>query len=134
MTSEWMPPGAYAGASRGKIVFNDRYASDLATVEEMVERDISAGFHPQLGSCTSTEFLAYHEAAHIIDLAHWGEAEARLRERFPDPRELWSVLSGYSFQPSGELFSPEALAEAFAAVLCNGGNWAEQELYHFLVG
>ena len=43
------------------------------------------------------------------------------------------ALSRYSFDSFGDINPPEALAEAFASVKCNGGNPGEQDLYHILV-
>lgn len=130
-----MPDGVYAYAKPRLIAVNDDLTSDPSLIPSMVADDVAANFHPTLGRCTAAEFLAYHESAHIIHNAR-GRAEitAAVFERFGDGSSLWLVLPMYSFGYIGFINPPEALAEAFAAVTCSGGNWAEQELYHILVG
>lgn len=124
---------AYAYATDGKIMFNDAYASNPRLIAEMMAYDVRAKFHPPLGHCTPAEFLAYHEAAHIIDRAHNRIAHISLRLSYGDGNSLRAELSGYSFGPTG-LAPAEALAEAFAAVNCNGGNRSERALHDLLVG
>jgi hypothetical protein len=130
-----MGDGVYAFARPRLIAINSLLTYDPAVIPKMVDTDIKAGFHPPLGKCTGPEMLAYHETAHVIHTA-------RGRERITNDAIMWfrragaerESLSGYSFNIFGGFNTPEALAEAFAAVLCNGGNKAERELYQILVG
>lgn len=115
--------GAYAYAGNRRIVFNDLYMSSAILVEYMVHNDVEQGFHPPLGECSPASFLAYHESAHIIDQARDRAASRMVKERFTGT----FGLSGYSYV-DGVLNPGEALAEAFAAVQCNGGNPVEQEI------
>ena len=122
----------------GKITFNNFFASDRVKVEASARNDVSLGFHPDLGHCTGVQFIAYHEAAHLVDAVEGTSAHNALSNLFGDGTKLRGILSGYSFYPKsnpwapGLINPPEALAEAFAAVHCSGGNWAEIELNHML--
>lgn len=118
----------------GTITINHRYVSDDHTMRDMIDRDVAIHWHPPLGHCTGPQSLAYHESAHVIDLRRGNVADTALAQRFGDGAQLRNVLSDYSFKGDGTIFPAEALAEAFTAVRCNGGNWAEQALYHILVG
>lgn len=129
VTSQHLGPGVYAVAGGRRIALNDLYASSSLTVDLMFQYDVQEGFHPQPGRCSAGEFLAYHEAAHIIDQAK-GTAP-RMRLAVMGGASLHN-LSGYSFHRDGGLNPGEALAEAFASVLCNGGNASERALYDIL--
>lgn len=132
VTTETMPLGAYAYAVEGKIAVNDLYTSDPQTIQQMMEADVKEGFHPSLGRCTGPQFLAYHEAAHLIDRGDGREARTELVEKFGSGYKMHGKLSGYSFSSRGFFAPGEALAEAYAAVRCNGGNSFEQEIYRLL--
>lgn len=137
VTTEVMPDWFYAFAMSGhpgKITINHHYASDPSVLTRLVNQDVQLHFHPALGHCSGAQLLAYHESAHIVDFGRGQVADALLVQRFGDGKQLQGILSGYSFNSAGSINAPEALAEAFAAVKCDGGNWAEQELYHMLVG
>ncbi|MCG7607104.1 hypothetical protein [Mycobacterium sp. CnD-18-1] len=131
VTSQYLGPGVYAVAGGRRIALNDLYASSSLTVNLMFQYDVQEGFHPQPGRCSAGEFLAYHEAAHIIDQAKG--TVPRMEVAVTYGRGEFLTLSGYSFYRDGGLNPGEALAEAFASVLCNGGNASEQALYDILV-
>lgn len=136
VTTTEMPFFYYAFATSDtprSIAINHRYASDPGTLLKLINSDVKIHFHPALGHCTGPQLLAYHESAHIVDFGRGQVADTLLRKRFGDGRNLQGILSGYSFGSAGSINTGEALAEAFAAVKCDGGNWAEQELYHMLV-
>ena len=133
LATQPLPYGVYAFAVDDKIVFNDDYTSDPNLIQTMVERDIEIGFHPPLGRCTGAEMLAYHEAAHVIDRHGGRAARDQLIEQFGTGRDMHDVLSRYSFTMLGMFAPGEAIAEAFAAVKCNGGNEAEKKIYQLLL-
>lgn len=126
------------GPFHGQITVNQYFVSDPLLLQSSTENDVSLGFHPILGRCTGAQFIAYHEAAHLVDASEGTAAHNALWNRFGDGHQLRGVLSGYSFYREaaewvgGLIDAPEALAEAFAAVHCSGGNWAERELYRML--
>lgn len=137
VTTGEMPNWFYAFAKSGRpgsITINHHYASDPYDLTRLVNQDVEAHFHPALGHCSGPQLLAYHESAHIVDFGRGQIADELLKQRFGDGKQLQGILSGYSFEANGSINAPEALAEAFAAVKCDGGNWAEQELYHMLAG
>ena len=125
--------GIYAYATSRLIVINRRYTGDPTTINRMIDYDISEDYHPPLGRCTGVQFLAYHEAAHIIDRGKQQIPRQLVMVRFGSAEWLRPWLSGYSYTSAG-MHHAEALAEAFAAVRCNGGNWVEQQLNGLLVG
>lgn len=131
VTSELEPIGVYAYALRPKIALNDLYMSDPEIFNAMVHDDVEAGFHPSLGKCSPAEFVAIHESAHLIDQGKGKAPRTELVKRWLGG-EGFPNLSGYSFR-NGALNPGEALAEAFAAVICNGGNASEQALYDILI-
>lgn len=114
------------------IIFNDHWMLDPAKFQDTVEYGAEINFYPALGKCTGVEFIAYHETAHIIHRASIGVDE-EIAATFGRGETLRNILSGYSFDATGRFNPPEALANAFAAVICNGGNWAEQALFGILV-
>jgi hypothetical protein len=122
----------------GRVTFNELFASDRQKLENSTKHDVELGFHPPLGHCSGVQFIAYHEAAHLVDDSEGTSAHNALVNLFGDGLRLHGVLSGYSFKRADDFLAPgtinasEALAEAFAAVHCNGGNWAEKELNHML--
>lgn len=126
VTSEVEPIGVYAYAARPKPAFNDLYLSHPAIFNSMIHYDVEHGFHPSLGICSPAEFVAYHEAAHLIDQGKDLAPRKRLVERVLDG-ETFPGLPTYAYVGPGE-----ALAEAFASVTCNGGNATEQDLYEVL--
>ncbi|WPH57629.2 hypothetical protein [Mycobacterium phage WXIN] len=115
----------YAYAEPRKIVLNDLYSSSYEVVARSVEYDIAQRYHPPLGHCTPVEYLGYHEAAHVLDIARGKVAREALSAKYGFGSTVRTALSGYSFDDDGILRPVEALAEAFAAVKCNGGNIAE---------
>lgn len=119
----------YALSGAGTIIINDAFTSDPNAIQRSIEYDVSIGFHPPLGHCSGAQYLAYHESAHLIDFSTG--AQAKVQERFGDGAAIRDQLSGYSRAGNG-INASEALAEAFAAVKCNGGNSAEQELNRIL--
>lgn len=124
VTSLPLPIGVYAVAGKRRIAVNDLYFSWSDIVNKMVQYDVQEGFHPPLGRCEPAEFLALHESAHIIDQARQSAIRFAALALYSDLKGL----SGYSYR-DGQLNPGEAVAEAFAAVQCGGGNEAEQKLY-----
>lgn len=122
----------------GVVTLNEYFASDRHRLESSAAHDVELGFHPSLGHCTGVQFIAYHEAAHLVDAEEGTRSHNALFDLFGDGHGLHGILSGYSFISAdnpiapGAINAPEALAEAFAAVRCSGGNWAEKELSHML--
>ncbi|QRY51754.1 hypothetical protein [Mycolicibacterium septicum] len=125
VTTSFLPMGMYAGAGGRMIMFNDLYFSWPDVVNGMLHYDVDHGFHPPLGRCSPAEFIAYHESAHIIDQQRGKTPRMALTARYGGLTGL--PLSGYSFI-DGILNPGEALAEAFAAVQCNGGNPLERDI------
>ena len=133
ISTEELPYGIYAYAVDDKIAFNDQYTSDPSEIRVMVDTDAKTGFHPPLGRCTGPQMLAYHEAAHVIDRRGGRAARNQLAEKYGAGRHMRGKLSRYSFTLLGTLAPGEAIAEAFAAVKCNGGNKHEKEIYQLLL-
>ena len=136
-----LDPHVYAETGKNGITVNSIFASNKATLERYVQIDVATGFHPLLGHCTGTQFLAYHESAHLVDFSENTIAHNMLYARFGDGRLLSGILSGYSFYRVsntdipwliGTINMTEALAEAFAAAHCGSANWAEQALNQML--
>lgn len=127
--------GAYAFAGGHTVTFNDHLISSPVKYQQMIEDDVAHGFHPPLGHCSAVQYLAYHEVAHIIHRSRdYHAIDAALSQRFGTGAELHGIVAEYSFHRSGIINPPEALAEAFASIRCNGGNWAEWELHRMLTG
>lgn len=131
VTTEPLMSGVYAFAANPRIVFNTTYATDPNLFNRLVHKDVALDFHPDLGDCSPAEFLAFHEVAHIIDQKQDRIPRVRLMLLYGPGVELAGLLPGYAFV-NGFLNHGEALAEAFAAVKCNGGNEAEREFYDIL--
>ena len=121
----------YATAGGETIIFNSVYTSSAPIIERMIITDVANGFHPDLGYCTPEQLLTYHEAAHVIDAKKNRRPSEAVEKRYRNALGL--RLSGYSFS-GGALNPVEALAEAFAATLCNGGSPLEQEMFKLLEG
>lgn len=119
----------YAEAGDGEIMLNTVYTSHRA-LNNMMANDVAQGFHPKLGRCSAEEFLTFHESAHVIDGRKGNRPSDDLSKKYGTGRGL--ALSGYSFS-SGELNPREALAEGFAAAMCNGGNSVERDIYGMVV-
>jgi hypothetical protein len=117
----------YAQAGGGVITFNSTFLADRAAFEKSMANDEASHFHPRTVSCTPMEFVTYHEAAHILD-ANRGDAPSRalIDLTWTDAVD-YDELARYSFK-DGHFNAPEALAEAFAAVHCNGGNTSERNI------
>lgn len=130
--SAQLPFGVYAMTNRTGIGFNIQITTNKALLDWLMQQDENAHFHPPLGHCTPVELLASHETAHAIDFAHNKTADTELVALVGDGHTLHNQLSGYSFNDDGTINPPEALAEAFASVRCNGGNSAEQQLAQLL--
>ena len=75
--------------------------------------------------------MTYHEAAHVIDVKKNRRPSDAVEKRYGTASGL--QLSGYSFS-DGALNPVEALAEAVASTLCNGGSPLEQEMFKLLEG
>lgn len=132
-----LPPLVYAMTEGGEVSINERFASDERRLQLSMDHDVAVGFHPWLGHCSAAQFLAYHESAHLVDNSENAVAHNMLAARFGDGYQLHGVLSGYSFYredtpEAGAIQPTEALAEAFAATHCNGGNPVERQLAHML--
>lgn len=125
------------GFFTGRITVNE-YFSDRQKMQSSIDNDVLLGFHPALGHCTAAQFIAYHESAHLVDASEGDTSHDVLFHRFGNGLKLRGILSGYSFYRGeapwvgGMINMSEALAEAFAAVHCNGGNGAEKELNNML--
>lgn len=124
---------AYANGDGHRIVFNELFVTSPDVFRSYVADDNDEGFHPAMGHCSGPELLAIHESAHIIDFARGSVADKTLAAKYGGGHQLVGKLSGYSFK-NGKLNPIEAIAEAFAAVQCNGGNPYERELNAMLVG
>lgn len=130
VNSKQLDLDTYAEADGAKITFNSVYTSNARALERLIITDVQNGFHPALGYCTPEQLLTYHEAAHVIDVKKNRRPSEAVEKRYGNAIGLG--LSGYSFS-NGSLNAVEALAEAFAATLCNGGNEVEREMYEMLV-
>ena len=120
-------PLAYASASGNKIKLAEHYASDPEGLARNVSADVDSGYHPPLGWCTPAQFLVIHETVHVMDNMQGHQPRLTLHELVSPPSDLaYEVLVAYSFNPDGSLNAAEALAEAGASVICNGGNEYEQ--------
>lgn len=133
-----MSPVVYAITQGATITVNELFSSDRRKLEDSVAYDVSVGWHPRLGHCTGAQFIAYHEAAHLVDGSEGRIAHNMLNDRFGNGKQLHGILSEYSFHSKNEPYMggtinySEALAEAFAAVHCGGGNPVERELNQML--
>lgn len=132
-------PTSYAYARRipGEpviIVIKEQWMSDPLGLDQAVREEARTGFSPPLGQCTPIQYLALHEAAHVVSFAHGQAGDYTLARLYGDGEQLAGLISDYSFYEDGTLFPAEALAEAFASVVCNGGNPTEQELAQYITG
>lgn len=114
------------------IIFNSLYTANPALMTKVVDIDVAAGYHA--GGCSPGRMLAYHEMGHVIDGIHNRQPRALVRQRYGE--DNLPGLTGYSYDFWGELNPPEALAEAFASVKCQGtrAQPGEQLLYTILTG
>jgi hypothetical protein len=113
------------------ITFNHFYTSDPQLLRSTVNTDVKSGFHP--GGCSAAQLIATHEIGHVIDAVNHHIARAVLWDRYGGRR--LRGLTGYSYGFYGSVLNPgEALAEAFAAVKCEGdkANRAERTLFDIL--
>lgn len=124
--SEPMEGNVYAQADGRRITFNTRYTTNRRLLESMVTQNSRDGFHPALGHCSPEELLAFHEAAHVIDV-HRGRGPSTAVAALHGLKGL----SGYSYLDR-QVNSPEALAEGFASVLCNGGSDSDRRIYELV--
>jgi hypothetical protein len=121
----------YATAGGSTIMFNSAYTYSARIIDRMIITDVAAGYHPDLGYCMPEQLIAYHEAAHIIDAKKNRRPSDAVAKRYGTATGL--QLSGYSYS-GGALNPVEALAEAVASTLCNGGSPLEQEMFKLLEG
>lgn len=118
---------AYAEAGGGVITFDIEYLVDRAKFEKSMDYAESVRFHPRTVTCTQMEFITFHEAAHIIDQERGHAVSNALNELTWTGAVDYKELTRYSFK-DGRLNTGEALANAFAAVRCNGGNQSERNI------
>lgn len=128
-----LPVNVYGHTGPGMMIFSETYMSDPAALDRDVRSDVAQGYHPSLGICSPAEFMALHESAHAIDIAHYLHADYAVAAHYGSGVELHGVLSGYSFDALGGLNVSEAIAEAFASTVCNGGNDLEKQFTKLLV-
>lgn len=136
MTMAYANVYALYDATTHRVVFNDLYTSNPDRIRAMVEDDVADGYHPPLGWCTAAQYLTFHEFAHVIDYQRGLLARKVVEQRFIAELIPAGELSEYSYtwDEGGRRVHPgEALAEAFAAVRCNGGTPTEQELNRILL-
>lgn len=125
--------GEYAVAYGRTIELAERWASDPAGLDVAMRNDVAYGFHPPSGRCQPVQFLILHEVAHVLDNVHGrtGRTALTLAAAGMDAEDLRVArksLSRYSFGDDGRLNPGEALAEAWAATVCQSATNLEEEL------
>jgi hypothetical protein len=108
-------------------VLSEAMMTDPTVLADAYVADVAIGYHTPLGRCTPIQAVAYHEAAHIVDATHGERGANELMRRYPRPLDLVAHLPVYALTSADE-----AIAESYAAVMCNGGNPVEQELASLL--
>jgi hypothetical protein len=131
-------PRAFARARGYRIDISDAWASDYDALSASLLDNQNAGWMSSIGSCTPIELLVAHEFAHIVN-NYMGRVpgDNLVRDALyitPDQLSyMRSQLSGYSFNEDGTLNASEALADAWAAYVCNGANELETKIAQLLL-
>lgn len=123
--------GTMAYSDGTNIGFNRKYF-DTPYMSQVYDQCVQSGFHPSRGNKTGIEAVAYHEWGHVLSAkvaerlnlngsTHAGANEimnrARAAIKARGVRKMAEKISGYA-----KTNNAEAVAEAFADVMCNGGN------------
>lgn len=129
--SEPLDADTYAGAyvapdGTTAIALNDYWTSNPAGLDASIRADVASGFHPPLGNCSPVQLVMVHEAAHLLDALTGRTARAVVAQQLGGLTDL--PLRRYSFNEDGTLNPGEALATAYASVICNGGTELEQAM------
>ncbi|MGW4355826.1 hypothetical protein ACWELJ_27435, partial [Nocardia sp. NPDC004582] len=122
-----------------RIVFNARWAMDIAGFEQVIRADVASGFHVRGADARPFYAVIVHEFGHLVD--HYGQMAARegltnaLANRYVETHAgadfaeftdwLHGELPGYAFDEHGMLNEAEALAEAYRDVKLNGDDASE---------
>ncbi len=127
--------GSYAGTAGNQIWFPPEYAVDTSRFVREVQTDVMNGFHP--AGCSSARMVAVHEYAHVIDNYNDHRARTALMAEFGPGYDLHGLLPKYSFTNPlgvpGGLEPGEALATAFASVVCGTANDVENRIAEILL-
>lgn len=116
--------------SEGNLAVNNTYF-DMQKMNSAYDNSVASGFHPSRGNKSGMEATVAHEMGHrLTDIAGqnmgWGKwnlelastkilTEARKNLRASSIASMQGNISGYAKQNG-----PEAIAEAFSDVYCNG--------------